>query len=66
MNAQVLVEVDAVVDGNALERLELLRDLVDLGETPATLLLNVHLHRADPSALKLNALRDDLLLQPAY
>ena len=63
VHADVLVEVAGIVERDALEALEVRRDLIKLGEAAAALLLDAHLDLADPAALELDALRDDLRLQ---
>ena len=60
---EVLVEVVGVVDRDAFETLQVRGELVELRETAAALLLDANLDFADPPALELNALSDDLLFQ---
>ena len=63
MHADVLVELAGVVERDALEALQVRRDLVELREPPAALLLDAHLDLAYPAALELDALCDDFRLQ---
>lgn len=61
MHTDVLVEVRGVVERDAFQALEARRDLVQLREAATALLLDANLDFADPSALELDALRDDLI-----
>lgn len=64
MDAGVLVKDLAVVERYLLELLEAALELAELRQPAATLVLDVRLDLADPLALKLDALRDNLLLEP--
>lgn len=64
MHTDVFIEVGGVVESDALEAFQASRKFVDLGEASTALLLNADLYFTDPSALKLNALGNDLLLEP--
>ena len=63
MYPEVLVEVVRVVDRDALKALEIRRKLVELRESAAALLLDAYLDLANPAALQLDALCDNLLLE---
>ena len=64
VNPDILVKECGVVQGDALETLQIRRELVELGKAPTTLLLDADLDIANPAALQLDALGNDLLLQP--
>ncbi len=61
VHADVLVEVRGIVERDAFQALEACRDLVELCEAAAALLLYADLDFADPAALELDALCDDLV-----
>ena len=60
MDADILIEVCAVIQSNPFEFLEVTRELLEPGETATTFLLNPDLDLTDPSTLQLDALGDDL------
>ena len=61
--AQILVEVDRVVQRDSLEALQICGELVEFGEAPAALLFHADLDRADPATLEFDPSCDDFLLQ---
>lgn len=63
VDTDVLVEESRVVESNAFKTLEVGRELVKLGKTATTLLLNANLDVTNPTALELDTLRDDLFLE---
>ena len=60
--AQILVEVDRVVQRDWLQALQICGELVEFGEAPAALLFHADLDLADPATLEFDPLRDDFLL----
>jgi hypothetical protein len=64
VNADVLIQVGAVIQCNSFELLEVTREFLKFGEATTALLLDPYLDLTDPSTLQLDTLRDDLLLQP--
>jgi hypothetical protein len=64
VNADVLVENLAVVERHLLELLEAALELAELRQPTAALVLDVRLNLADPLALELDALSNNLLLEP--
>lgn len=64
VDADVLIEVCAIVQSNPLEFLEVTREFLKFGETATTFLFDPDFDLTDPSTLEFNTLSDDLLPQP--
>ena len=63
MHADVLVKVGSVVESDPLETFQTCSKLVQLREAAAALLLNADLNIAYPTALKLDTLSNNFLLE---
>jgi hypothetical protein len=64
VHANILIKIGRIVECETFKALETCRELVKLGETTPTFLLDADFDLADPPPLHLYALRDHLLLQP--
>jgi len=60
VDCDILIEVGTVIQSDSFELLEVTRELLELGETATTFLLNPNLDLTDPSTLQLDTLGDDL------